>query len=125
MSLVIDFPQWTGVLNDRELKVGKMTHYSLGGNIDMIRQRLDEIEGENPDCEIVGNAHLIVTPIRREPEYEHGAVYIDAKGEIFRRVESSTGGRGHWRSFGSVLSIPFDYPKRPLRKLVPESDDDD
>ena len=52
----------------------------------------------------------------REPEYEEGAVYRDAYGEIWQYGNST------WRIFGSPAVAKFETPKRPLRKLVPEAD---
>ena len=52
----------------------------------------------------------------REPEYECGAVYVDAYGEnwTYSFVSKS------WYAFGSDHAHAFTLPKRPLRKLVPE-----
>ena len=51
----------------------------------------------------------------REPEYEEGAVYRDAYGEIWQY------GNKTWRAFGTLAVAKFGLPKRPLRKLVPET----
>jgi hypothetical protein len=55
---------------------------------------------------------------KREPEYETGEFYMDAKGVKFMRgtgdwpwAEIVPGVTSHWHE---------DYPTRPLRKLVPE-----
>ena len=51
----------------------------------------------------------------REPEYEEGAVYRDAYGEIWQYANTG------WRIFGTPAVAKFETPKRPLRKLVPET----
>lgn len=52
----------------------------------------------------------------REPEYENGAVYVDAYGEKW----SYGGFSRRWYAFGATYPHAFDVPKRPLTKLVPE-----
>ena len=56
---------------------------------------------------------------QEEPEYEDGTVYQDAYGEVWQYTEFSEGVCG-WRSFTDD-PVQFHVPKRPLRKLVPES----
>jgi hypothetical protein len=65
-------------------------------------------------------ARLILDDVgnHREPEYEDGAVYQDAYGEIWQYTEFPEGDCG-WRSFTDD-PVQFQVPKRPLRKLVPE-----
>lgn len=52
----------------------------------------------------------------REPLYESGAAYVDAYGEKW----CYGGYSKNWYAFGSSTTHPFDAPKRPLRKLMPE-----
>ena len=54
-----------------------------------------------------------------EPEYEDGAVYQDAYGEVWQYTEFPEG--GGWRSFTDD-PVKFHVPKRPLRRLVPETE---
>jgi hypothetical protein len=65
-------------------------------------------------------ARLIVDDVgkHREPEYEDGAVYQDAYGEVWQYTAFAEG-NGGWRSFTDE-PVLFHVPKRPLRKLVPE-----
>jgi hypothetical protein len=67
-------------------------------------------------------ARLIVDDVgkHREPEYEDGAVYQDAYGEVWQYTEFLEGDCG-WRSFTDD-PVQFHVPKRPLRKLVPETE---
>lgn len=53
----------------------------------------------------------------REPEYKIGEAYVDAYGEKWLY----SGWYKEWYSFGSSTRVSFDFPKRPLRKLVPET----
>lgn len=53
-----------------------------------------------------------------KPEYEDGAVYQDAYGEVWQ-YSGFREGDCPWRSFTDDL-VRFHVPKRPLRKLVPE-----
>jgi len=55
-----------------------------------------------------------------EPQYEDGTVYQDAYGEVWQYTEFPEGDRG-WRSFTDD-PVQFHVPKRPLRKLVPETE---
>jgi hypothetical protein len=66
-------------------------------------------------------ARLIIDDVgrHREPRYEDDAVYQDAYGEVWQYAEFPGGDRG-WRSFTDD-PVEFDVPKRPLRKLVPET----
>ena len=66
-------------------------------------------------------ARLILNDVgkHREPEYEDGAVYYDAYGEVWQYTEFPDGDCG-WRSFTDD-PVEFHVPKRPLRKLVPET----
>jgi hypothetical protein len=50
----------------------------------------------------------------REPEYEPGEAYADARGDKYLR--SSSGG---WVDYSTTWH-PHELPQRPLRKLVPE-----
>lgn len=50
-----------------------------------------------------------------EPEYETCALYIDAKGKVFARTDTG------WRFVNGTIRLSHGYPKRPLRKLVPEA----
>ena len=68
-------------------------------------------------------ARLIVDDVgkHREPEeaeYEDGAVYQDAYGEVWQYTDFHEGDCP-WRSFTDD-PVQFHVPKRPLRKLVPE-----
>lgn len=48
-----------------------------------------------------------------EPEYHFGQAYIDSTDTIYQKCHPG------WRTFaGEVVS--YEYPQRPLRKLVPE-----
>jgi hypothetical protein len=53
----------------------------------------------------------------REPEYERGHFYEDALGRVFFRLLGD--GKG-WSSAPEGTPYPGDYPRRPLRRLVPE-----
>lgn len=53
----------------------------------------------------------------REPEYERGHFYEDALGRVFFRLLGDGDG---WSSAPEGTPYPGDYPRRPLRKLVPE-----
>lgn len=70
-------------------------------------------------------ARLIVDDVGRhrepaEPDYEDGAVYQDAYGEVWQYTGCPAAGCP-WRSFTDDL-VQFPVPKRPLRKLVPETE---
>jgi hypothetical protein len=53
----------------------------------------------------------------REPEYERGQFYMDDLGRVFFRLLGDGDG---WSSAPEGTHYPGDYPRRPLRKLVPE-----
>lgn len=55
-----------------------------------------------------------------EPDYDANAVYIDADGDVFRRVYVDADVL-RWRDTIDGRLKPEDYPTRPLRKLVPEA----
>lgn len=65
-----------------------------------------------------GEAGLMVELI--EPDYEMGAVYQDAEGDVY---VYDLEGSGHkvWYTAGIGCSIPFAQPVRPLTRLVPEA----
>lgn len=67
----------------------------------------------------LGTVHLIWGYSRNietiEPEYEPGEHYIDANGNVYKRVLI---GRGWWIA-GSTRLVAHAEPTRPLRKLVP------
>ena len=67
-------------------------------------------------------ARLIIDDVgkHREPEYEDGAVYQDGYGEVWQYCEFPEGDCG-WRSFTDD-PVQFHVPKRPLRRLVPETE---
>ena len=70
-------------------------------------------------------ARLIVDDVGKhrepeEPEYEDGAVYQDAYGEVWQYTDFPEGDCP-WRSFTDD-PVQFHVPKRPLRKLVPEKE---
>jgi hypothetical protein len=52
----------------------------------------------------------------REPAYETGQVYLDADGVNFLRVGDD------WYRFASESLVAHAWPRRPLRKLVPEDE---
>lgn len=54
----------------------------------------------------------------REPKYVSGEIYKDAYDQLW--MFSSIG--QCWYAFGTTQSYPFDRPKRPLRKMVPEGE---
>jgi hypothetical protein len=56
-----------------------------------------------------------------EPEYEPGALYLDAEGNVWRREVHAKGWLYMPNFSGSSLSYPHNRPVRPLRKLVPEA----
>ena len=70
-------------------------------------------------------ARLIVDDVGKhrepeEPEYEDGAVYQDAYGEVWQYTDCPEGDCP-WRSFTDD-PVQFHVPKRPLRRLVPETE---
>jgi len=67
-------------------------------------------------------ARLIIDDVgkHREARYEDGAVYQDAYGEAWQYAEFPDG-NCRWRSFTDE-PVEFDVPKRPLRRLVPETE---
>jgi len=70
-------------------------------------------------------ARLIVDDVGKhrepeEPQYEDGAVYQDAYGEVWQYSDFPEGDCA-WRSFTDD-PVQFHVPKRPLRKLVPETE---
>jgi hypothetical protein len=70
-------------------------------------------------------ARLIVDDVGKhrepeEPDYEDGAVYQDAYGEVWQYTDVPEGDCA-WRSFTDD-PVQFHVPKRPLRKLVPEKE---
>lgn len=58
--------------------------------------------------------HITVEVI--EPEYEHGAIYMDADGDVFRWTATDN---FPWKSFAGDR-FPRDYPTKPIQKMVPE-----
>lgn len=59
----------------------------------------------------------------REPEYEPGGVYIDAYGEVWRFLPEAGQPCGNvWQMFGTAVRAPYETPKRPLFKLVRETE---
>ena len=50
-----------------------------------------------------------------EPEWEFGAVVVDANGTYWYRNDEA-----HWVGFGSDLAYFDHHPARPLRRLVEE-----
>lgn len=54
----------------------------------------------------------------REPEYEPGEAYVDARGDNYLRSET-----GGWVDYSTTWH-PHGGPKCPLRKLVPEGSDE-
>jgi hypothetical protein len=60
---------------------------------------------------------------KREPEYEDKAVYRDYYGECWQYDAPQTAAeQGRWWSFCCTVAVHFDGPKRPLRKLSPETE---
>ena len=55
-----------------------------------------------------------------EPEYESGAMYVDADGDYFCYLPDHDIEMGPWYSPGSDMGYGDSYLPRPLRKLVPE-----
>ena len=53
-----------------------------------------------------------------EPEAEGGCVYEDAAGDLYYRMSTTS----QWRYVYNGQLMDHDFPKRPLRKLVPEED---
>lgn len=51
-----------------------------------------------------------------EPKFSEGDVVIDADHDVFQ-----LGLNGEWLEMGCEMRWAFDYPTRPLRRLVPES----
>src|SRR5580704_2071658 len=68
-----------------------------------------------------GKAVSLLEHVRsqREPEYERGQFYEDAIGQRFFRVLGDGDG---WSVMPEGIPYPGDYPRRPLRKLVPLPD---
>lgn len=58
-----------------------------------------------------------------EPAYEVGQVYDSATGTSYYRLSRSNGDTS-WRDVRSGVVRHHDFPVRPLRKLVPESQPD-
>jgi hypothetical protein len=71
---------------------------------------LDGAFGSEPTVEVI------------EPEYEVGSVYMDAMGETYYRLSSSTTTSSSWRSASTGVVRRHSWPHRPLRKLVPEGE---
>ena len=56
-----------------------------------------------------------------EPEYEAGAMYVDADGDFFAYCPAND--KDHpWLSPGTGIGYGPKFPSRPLRKLVPEGE---
>lgn len=55
-----------------------------------------------------------------EPEYEEGAMYVDTDGDFYV-YWPDVGEERPWFEPGYDAGHRFDYPTRPLRRLVPES----
>jgi hypothetical protein len=72
-------------------------------------------EDENTYYPAVADAIFDEVRRNREPEYEPGAVYADGCGLPLRYTVS-----GGWEAFGRAGEHTYDFPLRPLRKLVPE-----
>jgi hypothetical protein len=53
----------------------------------------------------------------REPAYEINHVFRDSDGVPYCRLSGN-----QWRSCYSGVVVDHDYPKRPLRRLVPDDD---
>lgn len=62
----------------------------------------------------IRNASQIVESIKahREPEYEEGAYYMDADGDVFMRVANG------WLGIGEEGTLADNYPSRPLRPVT-------
>jgi hypothetical protein len=56
---------------------------------------------------------------RREPEYEPYEIYEASNGRSWQFYSDEDGQRG-WLAPGQVTRYGFDFPGRPLRKMVPE-----
>jgi hypothetical protein len=58
----------------------------------------------------------------REPEYEPGKIYEDARGDAYCRLIPGAPGNGQWAwtNCRTDLRVGEEIPDRPLRKLVPE-----
>ena len=55
-----------------------------------------------------------------EPEYEKGAMYVDADGGFYAYWPNERGDETPWAEPGSHHHLRLGVPMRPLRKLVPE-----
>jgi hypothetical protein len=66
---------------------------------------------------VVSSEGMKITLI--EPEYEDGAMYIDAVGDLYAYWPASNGTDFPWVEPGYATPLAFEMPVRPLRKLVP------
>ena len=80
--------------------------FSLGGSVMVYLQNL---RGDGVTVEVVSPP---------EPEYEVGAVYQDAVGKVWYRMDR------HWRNVATGIAFAHEYPARPLVRLVPERTDE-
>ena len=71
-------------------------------------------EDENTFYPAVAGAIFEQVLAQREPEYEPGAVYECARGDVWQFT------RGAWETPGVSGPVPFGVPERPLCKLVRE-----
>jgi hypothetical protein len=102
-----------------DYKIGDRVRYEFEGEIIDIPDYEDRVVVKSD-----GGVGVRVNPSRLtrvEPEYEKGAVYIDAEGLIFYRFLVPLAG-APWRDV-KAGGVRFEhYPTRPLRKLVPEGE---
>jgi hypothetical protein len=64
---------------------------------------------------IVNKDYIKEVTVIETGEYEGGAYYMDAEGDV---CEYDADDRKWWQT-GSTHALPFNYPVRPLRKMEP------
>jgi hypothetical protein len=75
-------------------------------------------EDENTFYPAVADAIFAAAQRNREPEYEPGEIYQSGDGRRWEFYSDEDGQRG-WLLPGQVAKYGFDFPSRPLRRLVP------
>lgn len=101
-----------------DFKQGDPVKVSYAGTVEHVSVR-GRVTVKGPD----NHAHMYdqgVSIELIEPEYVHEAIYQDADGLVYEYDGKSADGP-FWLRPGWQEEYGFLHPKRPLRKLVPES----